>query len=209
MKIILVDDHHLVLDGFSRILKSQGYEVMAFTNPHLALKEILKSPPTIVLTDLDMPGLNGAELIEAVRKTNPEQKFILLTMHLNQQVIKRMMALKVNGFLSKASHPDELLEALEAILNGRNYYAAEVTKALAFQGDDLGSPVVGMETLSLSNREQEVLKLIAMGESTKLIASKLNISIGTVETHRGAIMRKLDVKNVAGMVRIAVKNGLV
>lgn len=210
MKVIIVDDHQLVLDGFCRIMEAAGHEVAGrYTDSQLALERIISTPPDLVLTDLDMPGLNGADLISAVRAQIPDQKFVLLTMHLNQQVIKKMMSLKVNGYLAKTSHPEELIEAAEAVYKGRNYFAAEVTQALAFQSQELQSQNSALKTLVLSEREKEVLQLIAMGESTKLIADQLHISVGTVESHRSAIMKKLEVSNVAGMVRIAVKEGLV
>ncbi|NVK26402.1 MAG: response regulator transcription factor [Flavobacteriia bacterium] len=210
MRIMVVDDHQLVLDGFKRILHEASYQIIgSFTDSREALKAIVSEQPDIVLCDLDMPYLNGEELIKAVREKIPEQKFILLTMHLNQQLIKKMMGLKLNGYLSKNAHPDELLEAVLAVSKGRNYFSSEVTESLAFKGEALQQSNHTHLTLDLSDREREVLKLIALGESTKMIADQLNISVGTVETHRGAIMKKLAVKNVAGMVRIAVQEGLV
>lgn len=210
MKVILVDDHRMVADGFSHILKSEGIEIMAtFYDPLQALESILVLKPDLVLTDLDMPHLSGDELILRVRAQRPEQRFILLTMHLNQQLIKRMMELKVNGYLSKNSHPEELLEAVKAVAKGRNYFGSDVTESLAFKGNELSRSLNPLRTLDLSEREREVLQLIAMGYSTKMLSDKLNISVGTVESHRSSIMKKLEVQNVAGMVRIAVKEGLV
>tara|TARA_R110002050_G_scaffold154967_1_gene282894 strand:- start:304 stop:936 length:633 start_codon:yes stop_codon:yes gene_type:complete len=209
VNIILVDDHQLVLDGFKRILLGANYQVKTFTDSRQALQAILNEPPDLVLSDLDMPHLNGEELLKSVRKKRPEQKFILLTMHLNQQLIKKMMGLKLNGYLSKNANPEELTEAVGAVLKGRQYFSSEVTESLAFKGEALYQSGQRHLTLDLSQREQEVLRLIALGDSTKMIADQLNISIGTVETHRSAIMKKLAVKNVAGMVRVAVKEGLV
>ncbi len=209
MKVVIVDDHQLVINGFKNLLSGGSFEVLAtFTNPQEALVKIPKLQPDVVLTDLDMPGLSGIELIQQLRAAIPDQKFIMLTMHLNQQIIKKMLSLKVDGYLSKNAHPDELTQALKAVGNGRTYYSADVTQSLAFSGNQIQSQNP-MLTLVLSEREKEVLKLIANGESTKTIAEQLHISIGTVETHRRAIMTKLEVKNMAGMVRIAVQEGLV
>ena len=209
MKIVIVDDHQLVINGFLKLLIEKEIRAVAtFTKPKEALRQIPILKPDIVLTDLDMPGLNGVELIEQVRKVRPEQKFIMLTMHLNQQIVKKMLGRKINGYLSKNAHPEELFQALEAVSNGRSYYSSDVAKSLAFQGNKITTENP-MLTLALSEREREVLKLIAHGEPTKGIAEKLHISIGTVETHRRSIMIKLEVNNMAGMVRIAVQEGLV
>ncbi len=209
MKVIIVDDHQLVIRGFQRIIEAEGFEVISsFTDSSLALERIPLLKPDIVLSDLDMPKINGAELIRQLREQVPEQKIIMLSMHLNQQVIKKIMGLKVNGYLSKNAHPEELIEALKAVHSGRTYFSSDVTQSLLFKSSEIISEKA-LLTLNLSDRESEVLKHIAQGESTKEIAEVLHISIGTVESHRRAIMTKLEVKNVAGMVRIAVQEGLV
>ena len=118
------------------------------------------------------------------------------------------MGLKVNGYLSKNAHPEELIEALKAVHSGRTYFSSDVTQSLLFKSTEIKTEKA-LLTLHLSDREREVLKHIAQGESTREIAEALHISIGTVESHRRAIMTKLEVKNVAGMVRIAVQEGLV
>lgn len=210
MKVIIVDDHQLVIDGFKKIIEEYDCEVIqSYTLPNEALKGIIRHQPEVVLCDLDMPGMNGAELIIKVREENPEQKFILVTMHLNQQVVKKMLGLKVNAYLSKNAHPQELHQALQAVEAGRTYYTPDVTQSLAFKGTFIAPGQNPVYTLSLSAREREVLQQVALGESTKSIADKLCVSVGTVESHRSSIMHKLDVKNVAGMVRIAVQEGLV
>lgn len=210
MRVVVVDDHQLVVDGIKSILEECSCEVVAgFNDSREAAEAILKLKPDLVLTDLDMPFLNGAQLIERIRAELPEQKFILLTMHLNQQIIKKMMGLKVNGYLSKNSYKEEFQEAVNAVASGRRYFSSDVTQSLAFKGNELSQYSNFALVMNLSDREREVLRLIAMGYSTKMIADQLSISVGTVETHRGSIMKKLEVQNVAGMVRIAVKEGLV
>ena len=115
MKVIVVDDHQLVLEGFTGILTHGSCHIVgSYTDPRKALTAILELKPDVVLTDLDMPHLNGQELITEVRAKIPEQKFVLLTMHLNQQLIKKMMRLKVSADLSKNAHPEELMEAVSA-----------------------------------------------------------------------------------------------
>lgn len=210
MRVVIVDDHQLVVDGIKSILEQCSCEIVeGFNDSREAAEAILKLKPDLVLTDLDMPFLNGAQLIERIRAELPEQKFILLTMHLNQQIIKKMMGLKVNGYLSKNSYKEEFQEAVNAVASGRSYFSSDVTQSLAFKGNELSQDSNFALVMNLSDREREVLRLIAMGYSTKMIADQLSISVGTVETHRGSIMKKLEVQNVAGMVRIAVKEGLV
>lgn len=209
MNLVIVDDHQLVIDGFAKLLAEREVNIIGkFTDPRRALQEIPSLEPDIVLSDLDMPYINGVELLQAVRELRPQQKFMILSMHLNQQVLKKIINLKVESYISKNAHPEELFQALEAVYNGRSYFSADITASLASKNNSIERQP-SLLIRNLSKRETEVLSLIAEGESTKSIADILSISPGTVENHRSSIMTKLEVKNVAGMVRIAVQEGLV
>ncbi|MEO9475493.1 MAG: response regulator transcription factor [Cyclobacteriaceae bacterium] len=208
--IIIVDDHHLVAQGIARFYENDpDFEVVTiFEDPHEALGKIPMLKPDIVLTDLDMPGLNGLELVQKLSMLRPAIKFVLLTMHLNQEVIKKVLEMKLDGYLPKNADEEEFKLCLAQVSQGKTYYSQKAIAALSNQATELQKTGIN-KTQSLSARETEVLTLIAEGLSTREIAEKLFIAVRTVETHRKAILEKLGVNNVAGMVRIAVQEGLV
>lgn len=210
VNIVLVDDHQLILDGLVHMLRPYPrYEVLAtFTQPREALRSIPVLKPHLVLTDLDMPEMSGAELITQLREALPVLRFILLSMHLEQHLVKKLMQKGLEGYLLKNDDEADFIHALDAVAAGKRYFSSRVTEVLADEDKMLGGGA-RLQLLDLSEREREILRLIAEGRSTKAIAEELFISVGTVETHRKSLMRKLDVHNVAGLVRIAVKEGLV
>jgi DNA-binding NarL/FixJ family response regulator len=211
LKVVLVDDHQLVLDGLSDMLeKAEGFDVvMTFNDPAEALRQIPRLEPDLLMTDLEMPGLTGEELITRLREQDFRGKCILLTMYLDQATVKRMMELDVDAYLLKNSDREEFMQALLSVARGKKYYSSRVTEALIDKGKELKRSSSAPSLDELTDRERDVLKCIAEGSSTKEIAEELFISVSTVETHRKALLRKLDVKNVAGLVRIAVQSGLV
>lgn len=210
-KIVIVDDHQLVLDGLSDMLeKAVGFEVMmTFNDPQEALRQITVLEPDLLMTDLEMPGLTGEQLITKLREQGFKGKFVLLTMYLDQSMVKRMMELEVDAYLLKNSDREEFTQALNAVARGKKYYSSRVTEVLIDKGKELKRSSATPSLDELTKRECEVLKCIAEGSSTKEIAEELFISVSTVETHRKALLSKLEVKNVAGLVRIAVQAGLV
>ena len=207
--IVIVDDHELVAQGVSKFFADDPrFELKAiYTDPREALSKIPELKPDIVFTDLDMPGLNGLELMERLQIAYPGFKKVLLTMHLNQQVMKKVVAMKFDGYLPKNADEFEFIQCLDTIIKGRKYYSQRAMEMLNDTSVALQQTGV-KKTQTLSEREREILTLVAEGFSTKEIAEKLNIAVRTVETHRKAVMEKLEVKNLAGMVRIAVQEGL-
>jgi len=207
--IVIVDDHELVAQGVSKFFADDArFELLGiFINPQEALSKIPELKPDIVFTDLDMPGLNGLELIERLQMSYPGFKKVLLTMHLNQQVMKKVVAYEFDGYLPKNADEFEFIQCLETIIKGRRYYSQRAMELL--NSTSVSIEQTGLKkTQILSEREKEVLILVAEGYSTKEISEKLNIAVRTVETHRKMIMEKLAVKNLAGMVRVAVQEGL-
>lgn len=156
-----------------------------------------------------MPSLTGEELITGLKEQDFSGKCILLTMYLDQATVKRMMELEVDAYLLKNSDREEFMQALQTVARGKKYYSSRVTEALIDKGKELKRSSSAPSLGELTDRERDVLRCIAEGSSTKEIAEELFISVSTVETHRKALLRKLDVKNVAGLVRIAVQSGLV
>ncbi|MEL7146622.1 MAG: response regulator transcription factor, partial [Bacteroidota bacterium] len=202
--IVIVDDHELVAAGIANFVKNDpAYELFSvFNDPEEALKKIPILKPDIVLTDLDMPVINGLELIQKLR-ASIQPKFVLLTMHINQAVMKKVVDLDLDGYLPKNTDEFEFYQCLQTIVAGRKYYSQKAVATLNQKGKVLTTSSGIKLTQSLTERETEILRLIAEGESTKEIADRLFIAVRTVETHRKSIMEKLGVKNMAGMVRIA------
>jgi len=210
IRIVIVDDHQLICDGLSRIIQEiSGFEVITtYQNPMEALQKIPVWKPDILLVDFEMPILNGLELIQKLKLETPDLRSILLTMHLDKATVKEALSLGINAYILKNLDEFELRIALEKVRNNQNYYSAPVTEVLNDK-----SKVIQKNSNSqlegLSNREREVLQLIAEAFSTKEIAHQLSVEVSTIETHRKSLLRKLDVRNVAGLVRIAIQEGLV
>lgn len=207
--VIIVDDHQMVAQGIAGFFKNDDdIEVIGiFHSAAEALIRIKLLLPNIILTDLDMPGMNGLELAQQVQKEKLPCKLILLTMHLNQSVIKKVMHQKLDGYLPKNADKTEVKACLQAVKSGGTYFSPKAMEILMAKGQQIN--ISGLKkSQSLSNREREILVLIAEGLSTREVSEKLHIAVRTVETHRKSILEKLNVKNVAGMVRIAVQDGL-
>lgn len=208
--IVIVDDHQMIIDGLSRIIQEiPGFELL--TTYHDSIEALKKIPiwnPDILLVDLEMPSLNGLELIRRLKQDFPELKTILLTMHLDRATVKEALSLKVNAYILKNLDEFELRIALEKVSKDQNYYSSPVTEVLNSKSRQI-QKTSNSQIDELSNREREVLKLIAEAFSTKEIADQLSLEVSTIETHRKSIMRKLNTRNVAGLVRIAIQEGLV
>lgn len=208
--IVIVDDHQMIIDGLSRIIAEEhGFKVLStYVDPKEALQKVPILKPDVLLVDLEMPGLNGLELVSQLKKTMPELRTILLTMHLDYATVKKAMEIGFDSYILKNLDEMELKIALNKVVKGHKYWSASITEVL-----NNTSKIIGKERLSklasLTNRETEILKLIAEAHSTKQIAEELFISVSTVETHRKSIIKKLEANNVAGLVRIAVSEGLV
>lgn len=209
--IIIVDDHQMIIDGFSRIIADEhGLEVIStYNDPKEALIKVPILKPQILMVDLEMPGMTGLELVRQIKIKLPDIRTILLTMHLDQATVKKAMELGFDAYILKNLDELELKIALTKVSRGQKYYSAQVTEVLTNSSTAISKGSSGSKLALLTSRETEVLKLIAEAYSTKDVADQLNISISTVETHRKAMMKKLEAHNVAGLVRLAVSEGLV
>ncbi len=211
IRIILCDDHKIITEGISDLLSNEeDIEIVAVChNGQEVLDTLIKSDPDILLLDIDMPVMNGFECAEAVIKKDSRVKIAMLTMHEEKALIKRFIEIGVKGYFLKTIGKEELLRALRLIADGEDYFPSDVTKALLHE--KVISPNITKDPLlnELSDRETEIIRYVAKGKSNKEIAEELYISPRTVDTHRSNIMRKLDVHNVAGIIRFAFLNGLV
>lgn len=213
-KILIVDDHQLVLDGLSSIIKElDNFEIVAKAqNGKEAIEYFRAIEPDIILMDIDMPIMNGMEAMRRIKSENADQRIIILTMHNESSLIKKVMEIGADGYVLKNADRTEFYNALCAVSEGKSYFSSDVTHSLLNPGKSVAQSFeVNPDTIQLSKlteREVDVLKLIAEGFSNKEIGEKLFISHRTVDTHRTNLMKKLDAHNIAGLIKFAIKNGL-
>lgn len=200
MKILLVDDHAIVTDGLQALLHAvENFEVVKkLTSGDFALAYLKQHKVDIMITDYSMPDMDGVTLVKQARTIQPDLKVIVLSMHDESTMIREMLAAGVDGYVLKKYAQQELVNAIEMVHNGRQYWSSEVNKALL-------SSLLPQETPEnqITDRELEVLKLLAQELTSKQIAEKLFISERTVETHRKNLMRKTGANNAIGLVRYA------
>ena len=208
IKILLADDHQLVIDGIKLMLTDQSdIQCIAEANNGKEVIKILeKNEVDIILLDIDMPELNGIETCKLVKKTHPKIKILALSMHKEASVIKLMLEQGASGYLLKNAGQNEILEAIRRVNNNQEYYSADVLqtvmRSLTKQNEEKQNrPFIP----SLTRREKQVLQLIVEEFTTAEIAEKLFIGFGTVETHRRNLLMKLDARNTAGLVRMALE----
>jgi len=211
INLILADDHHLIIDGITRLLEDEvEINIVATCSNGKDVLEILpKINVDVLLLDLDMPIMNGLQCAETVKLKYPHVKIAILTMHQEKALIQKFIEFGVNGYFLKTIQKDELLHAIKTIAVGGDYFPSDVTKALlqkqTITADVNQSPLLN----ELTKREIEIIRLVAQGFSNNDIGKKLFISPRTVDTHRTNIMRKLDLHNVAEIVRFAFQNKLI
>jgi DNA-binding NarL/FixJ family response regulator len=205
VNILLVDDHQIVVNGLKSLLAQKPEYLVkgeALNGAEaLAVLAVLKID--LVLMDIDMPVMNGIEATKEIKKQFPEVKIIMLTMHDEKAMIKSMLDLGADGYLLKNSSLSELHNAIQSVYLGKQFLSDDVNSALMAPDIDKSGALS-----ELTDREIEIIKLIAEGMSNKEIGDKLFISHRTVDTHRTNLMNKLGLHNVAGIVRFAISNGL-
>lgn len=210
MRVILADDHHLVRKGIRALLEAiPGVQVVGEAGDGRAAWEMIeRERPDIAVLDITMPGLNGLEVAARVAKDVPHTKVLLLSMHAGEAYVAQALRAGVSGYLLKDAADDELAIALKAVSRGDVYLSPQISRQLverlARASDSEPDPLAG-----LTSRQREILQLVAEGHSSKAIASMLNISLKTVEAHRGQIMERLGVHDVTGLVRFAIRAGLI
>lgn len=204
-KILIVDDHAIVLDGLKSLLsKIENIEVAGVANNgEEGLKQLAHTKAELVITDLNMPGMDGLEFIKTIRNDFPPTKIIVLSLHDEPHFIKSIMKHRVQGYILKNDTSSELVLAIEKVLDGKTYLSSKISQILMEQ---LNEP--NTEKL-LTGRELEIIKLIAGECSNKKIAEQLFISERTVETHRKNIFRKTNSINIVGLIKYAYNNNLI
>ena len=210
VKIILADDHRIMREGLRALLEKQsGMEVIAEAEDGRTTVDLAyELKPDVVVIDISMPDLNGIDATRQIISAAPNIKVIALSMHSDRKFVREMLAAGASGYLLKDSAFEELGTALAAVINNQTYLSPKIADTVI--KDYLGKidTTESKTSPSLTNREREVLQLLAEGRTTKEIASKLCVSIKTIETHRKQIMEKLGLKSVAELTKYAIREGL-
>ncbi|MDH4088735.1 MAG: response regulator transcription factor [Nitrospira sp.] len=210
LRLLLVEDHALVRAGMRALLqKIEGIEVIADVGDGWeAIKSVQTDPPDLVLMDIAMPGLNGLDATARIVKESPTTRVILLSMYANEEYLRQALQVGASGYLLKGAELAELELALKTVARGERYLTPGVVKyAIEAYREKSEGPAGPLA--KLSQRQREILQLVAEGQTTKDIAQRLNLSVKTVETHRSQLMERLDIHDVPGLVRFAMRVGVI
>lgn len=206
IKLLIADDHPLLRNGIVSLLKSEESFVVVATagNGNEVLELVAKKNIDVCLLDINMPGMDGMDTARLLKEKKPEIKIIILTTYNDREIISELVHIGVSGYLLKNSDKQELVEAINKVMKGRYYFSEEVENII-LQGL---TEKKSIEVVSLTERELEVVQLLAKEYTNDKIARELHISYRTVETHRKNIMQKTKAHNLAGMLKYAYSHGL-
>jgi DNA-binding NarL/FixJ family response regulator len=210
LRVVIVEDHALVRAGMRALLqKIEGIEVVSDVGDGWeAIKSVQADPPDLVLMDIAMPGLNGLDATSRIVRESPTTRVILLSMHANEEYFQQALQVGASGYLLKGAELTELELALKTVARGETYLTPAVAKyAINVYREKSEGPSGPLTKLTM--RQREILQLIAEGQTTKDIAQRLSLSVKTVETHRSQLMERLDIHDVPGLVRLAIRTGLI
>lgn len=206
VRVLLADDHEIVRQGLRILLEREGFQVVGEApDGHEAVKLCEASHPEVAILDVSMPLLNGVDAAREIMKSNPHTKVVLLTMHTEDHLILESLRAGVTGYVLKTKAASELVQALRAVCRGEMFLTQSISRTIV-QAFLQNTPV---PSNPISDRERQVLQLVAEGKTTKEIASLLGISAKTAESHRSNLMEKLNIHDTAGLVRYAIRIGLI
>lgn len=210
VRLLLVDDHMLIRASLRSLLAEfSGIEVVAEAGDgREAVEMVEKHQPDVVLMDISMAGLNGLEATRLIRKEFPQTQVIVLSMHAGERQVLQALRAGAGGYILKESAPRELELAIESVARGKLFLSPTISRQVidVFLGQ-LGAEADPLD--QLTPRQREILQLIAEGHSSKQIAHRLDASVKTIESHRASLMERLDIHDIAGLVRYAIRQGLV
>jgi two-component system response regulator NreC len=205
-RILLADDHVIVRQGFRALLEREGLEVVAeAANGHEAVQLAGELLPDVAVLDFAMPLLNGLDAAKEIRRRSPRTRTILLTVHSEDHYVLEAVQAGVHGYVVKTQAAADLVQAIREIRGNAIYLSPTISRAVVEAYLDKTTPPGDV----LSPRERQVLQLVAEGKTTKEIAGVLGVSVKTADSHRTRIMRKLDIHDTAGLVRFAIRRGLI
>jgi two-component system response regulator NreC len=205
-RVLVADDHAVVRQGLKFLLKREGFAIVAeAVDGRDALRQAQGSRPEVAVLDLSMPGMNGLDAAREIMQVSPETKTIVLTQHTEEQYVLEALRIGVHGYVLKSQGMSDMIQAIRDVQRGRFYLSPGISNIVIDAYREQNSPT----REPLTAREREVLQLVAEGKSTKEVADILRITAKTAESHRSRLMLKLGVHDVAGLVRYAVRRGLV
>jgi two-component system invasion response regulator UvrY len=209
IKVLLADDHGIVRAGLRRIVEESGdMAVVAEASDGMeVIRKLQESSPDVAVIDISMPGLDGLEVLSRLHVQYPKTPVLVLTMHEEEQYVVRAIGAGAKGYLTKRSAPEQLVNAIRKVHAGGHYLSESAAEFLALRVAKGAQDRSLLDTLS--NREIQVLRRIALGRTTREIAEAYNISSKTVDTYRFRLLRKLNLRNNAELLRFAIQNGLV
>ena len=208
-RILLAEDHNTVREGLKMLVNAQpDMEVVGEAADGLAaIAKTRQLSPDLLVMDISMPELNGLKATERLRQEFPDLKILTLTRHTDDGYLQQLIKAGVNGYVLKQSAPTELINAIRTVTSGKSYVDSELTQKVLGGYARTSSPLRGEGSGEVSNRESEVLRLIAWGYSNKEIATRLDLSVKTVEAHKSNAMRKLNMRSRIDIVRYAILQG--
>jgi DNA-binding NarL/FixJ family response regulator len=209
IKVLLADDHSIVREGLRRIVEESGdMEVVAeAADGREALRQVEGAAPDVAVVDISMPGIDGLEVVGRLKESHPGLPVLILTMHEEAQYIVRAIEAGAMGYLTKQSAPEQLVTAIRKVHQGQRYMTDEATEALALRIARGSRDKTPLDSLSM--RELQVLRRLAMGHTNREIAQAYSLSIKTVDTYRARLLKKLDLRNNAELIRFAIQNRLI
>jgi two-component system, NarL family, response regulator NreC len=206
VRILLADDHVIVRQGLRSILEEEGFQIVAeASNGQEAVRLAGKFFPEVAVLDVGMPLLNGIDAATEIKKVSPRTQTILLTMHNESHYVLNSLRAGVRGYLLKERAAEDLVKAISEVGRGEIYLSPSISRKVV----EAYLTSAEMNPDPLSDRERQVLQLVAEGKTSKEVAAILGISVKTAESHRNHIMDKLNIHDVAGLVRYAIRNGLI
>lgn len=214
IKVLLAEDHTIVRKGLRSLLeKETSIAVVGESEEGRdAVKKANELEPDVVVMDISMPGLNGLEATRQLKKRFPGMKIIILTAHANEEYVFQTLQAGASGYLIKSAAPTDLISAIQAAMRGESYLSPSISRTVIDeyirQTQKMSEGEKGFSEI-LTQREREVLQLIAEGRTTKEIADELCISIKTVETHKSHLKEKLTIPHTAGLIQYAIRKGLI
>lgn len=216
IRVLLIDDHELVRSGIKALLeKSEDIRVVGEAGEgHEALRCIKETNPDVVLLDISLPGLNGLEVAAKARKDSPRLRIVFLSMHSNEEYVLQALKIGASGYVLKQSSTRELELAVRSAKKGETFLSPAISNTVVsdymarLKGGNVRKPGVNPYEV-LTSRQREILQLIAEGFSSKEIAQKLGLSINTIEVHRANLMDRLNIHDIAGLVRYAIQTGII
>ena len=206
LRVLVAEDHQLVSDGIVALLRAAGHEIVGrASDGQTAVRLAETLHPDIAVLDASMPLLNGIDASRAIQRVRPDTKAIIVTVHDEDEYVLNAFRAGVRGYVLKKQAAADLLQAIKEVQAGSVYVSPGMSRALV----DAVRTNTEMRSDLLTGREREVLQLVAEGKTSKGIASVLDVSVKTAETHRANIMNKLDIHETAGLVRYAIRHGMV